>query len=538
MKYFTLPVCLILSATIIPFLALVTGSHDFVSFDDGVNIVNNDNFKGLSLENLHWMLTSGKLGVYEPVSWFFKSLQYARFGLSPRAFHTTTLIIHLLNVVLLYLCIAHLLQIVFSQARPDSIILIAAITAFLYGIHPLRVEVVAWASGQSYAVGSLFFLSGILTYIKYRASPGNIGWLLASVLLYVMAIFGKSAMVMLPAWILILDVTVFKRRDYGRILIEKLPYIIVGLATVVTVVLINEHAMGDRHYILPWPEKFGRAVLAITIYPLQTIWPPNLSPFQPIPDWSLKIWDKIPLLVTIGLSAIFYIAIRACKTNPWGLAILVAYVTVLLPVLGFIQHGNSALSADRYTYISTLPFYLGAAGLWFKYHLTHPLSRLLRGSLVVLVILLSWLTIQQVAVWKNSRSLWTHALEIHPANSLALNNLGFGYWLEKEYEIARDYLEQAVLVDPEYEHAMINLGVTYYELDRCELAVELYLKAAERNHKKSQGLFNNLGNCYIKLGQYEKAIAPYRRVLEMNPDHPKARGSLNRVLEHLGRAAE
>ncbi len=538
MKYFTLPVCLILSAVIIPFLGLVTGTHDFVSFDDLENIVNNPNFKGLNRDNLDWMLTSGKLGVYEPVSWLLKSLQHGLFGSTPRVYHATTLLLHLINTLLVYLCFAHLLRIVFQQATVNQILITAAVSAFFFGIHPLRVEVVAWASGQSYAVGALFFLASILTYLRYRQGPKYASLLALSVVLYSLAVLGKSAMVMLPAWIILLDIVVYRRSDYRTILLEKIPFAIVGIVTVAVVVLINDHAMGDSHRILPWPEKFGRAILATGIYPVHSIWPPNLSPFHPLPQWGFKIWDKIPLLITFLLLALSFIAIRLFPRNRWILAMLLAYFAMLLPVLGFIQHGVPALSADRYTYISTLPFFLGLGGLWLGYRDRISTANLGRNGMIALAVLLSWLTIQQVAIWKNSRTLWTHALAVHPGNALALNNYGFDFWLNKEYETARDYLEQAVLIDPGYEHAMINLGVTYYELDRCDLAIELYQRAALDHHKYSQGLFHNLGNCYLRLGQLEQAVAPYQRVLELNPNHTRAKNALNLVLKQLGRAAE
>ena len=112
---------------------------------------------------------------------------------------------------------------------------------------------------------------------------------------------------------------------------------------------------------------------------------------------------------------------------------------------------------------------------------------------------------------------------------------GFDYWTKQDYVTARKYLEAAYLSEPTNEFPLINLGVTYYEMDRCDLAIEHYLEAAKTHHSESAGLFNNLGNCYVKIGEYEKSIPHFRRAIEIDPDHPKAGPSLQRILKHLGK---
>ena len=540
MKKGRFAIALLLCASILPFLGLATGSHEFSGFDDQINIVDNPNIKGMSWENIKWMFTGAKLGVYEPLSWLIKGAIFEMAGLSARAFQLTTVALHLGNVVMLYLCAAGIFTVLFKHQSLSRIRLVSALMALAFGVHPLRVEVVAWVSGQSYAVGAFFCMFAILAYLQYRQRVDQQAtawpWFMLSVVLYICAIFGKSAMVLLPVWLLLLDWYVYGRREIRQILLEKLPFFIIMVATVVTVALVNEKAMGDNHLILSWPEKFGRAVIAVFIYPLETLWPPNLTPVFAVPRWSIDIWATVPVLASIGLLLLAYAVLRRYKSSPWPFAVLFAYGVFLLPVLGFVQHGNPILVADRYTYVSTLPLYLVAAGFYLKQDLTNSAKRHLRAGFAILILLFSWMTIKQVGYWRNDKVLWERALQIQPYNVFAGNNLGFLYYTDGDYATARKYLEMAFLSAPHNEFPLLNLGVTYYEMDRCDLAIEHYQRAAKEHHGNSDGLYNNMGNCYLKLGQYEAAIPNFRRALEINPKHPKAGASLKRVLDFLGRS--
>lgn len=532
-------IVLVLLASILPFLGLATGSHEFSGFDDRVNIIDNSNIHELSWENVKWMFTGAKLGVYEPISWFIKGSIIEVSGLSPRAFHLTSLALHLGNVVMLYFLAVGILSVLLRDVPVSRISLVSAFMALIYGIHPLRAEVVAWGSGQSYAVGAFFCLSALVCYLQYRNRVDKhlsaYPWLALSALMYVCALFGKSAMVLLPVWLLLIDWYIYQRRDLQRILLEKVPFFLIMIATVVIIVLVNERAMGDNHQILSWPEKFGRAVVGVFIYPIQTLWPPNLTPVYTVPRWGLNIWDKVPLLATIALATIGFYAIRAHKINPWPFAVLFAYGVFLLPVLGFVQHGNPILVADRYSYVSTIPLYLVVAACYLKLELNEAVKTHIKTGLTVCILLLTWMTVKQVGYWQNDKILWKRALQIQPYNAFAGNNLGFRYYKEKDYAAARKYLETAYSSAPHNEFPLLNLGVTYYQMERCDLAIEHYLEAAKTHHADSDGLFNNLGNCYVKLGKYEESIPHFRRALEINPQHPKAGKSLENVLLHLGR---
>ncbi|MEM7359847.1 MAG: tetratricopeptide repeat protein [Pseudomonadota bacterium] len=522
---------------VLPFLDLFTGSHKFLGFDDAINIINNDRIHSLSWDNIVWMFTSDKLGVYEPLSWLLKATVIEIFGIAPTTIHITSVFVHVLVSLMFYRCAVIILQQLFPTKDPAHIKYACLLLAVLFAIHPLRAEVVAWASGQSYAVGALLLLCSLYMYLRYcqEQVEGRRGYvfLAISAFCYLGGIFGKSAMVMLPLWLLLIDWFVYSRRQLPRIIIEKIPFAAIALGTVVLVALVNEQAMGNNHVILSWPEKFGRAVLAVFLYPLQSLLPFNLTPSLAVPKWGIAITDPAPFAGLLILLAICYRSIKLLKQNCWPLVLLVAYIGFLLPVLGFVQHGNPILAADRYAYVSTMPFYLAVAGLVLTSPTLSSPTRALKFAMFSFFGILLWLSVHQVRYWANDIKLWARAIAIQPYNSFALNNLGFNYWVKEDYETARLYLERAHSFAPANRFPMINLGVTYYELNRCDLAVEHYLRAAEQHHARSDGLYNNLGNCYIRLKRYKDAENAFKKAVKLNPSHPKAVKSLARVQKRL-----
>ena len=480
-----------------------------------------------------WMFTGTMLDVYEPISWLVKTSVISLFGFSANAIIFTSVLLHILNAFLLYACAQIILTQVFAKSDQNELKLVAIIMAIIFAVHPLRVEVVAWASGQSYAVGAVFFLTSLLMYLKYRCLHAReqpaFHLLLGSILAYLFAVMGKSAMVMLPAWLVLIDWFVFNRRDIKAIIIEKIPYALIAGVMVLIVLSANQDTTGDSQIILSWSEKIGRALISLLVYPVQTLWPTNLTPVYVLPHWDFSITARMPLSALGAILFIGVVMMRAFKANPWPLAVSIAYILMLLPVLGFIQHGTPTLAADRYSYISTIPFYLLAAGWVISKIEKEKFSVVNKMTVFFIVGALSLLTMAQTKVWRSDLSLWQHALEVQPYNGVAGNNLGYVHLINKRNEQARLPLEKAVLFDPGNERSILNLGYIYYELNRCDLAISLYLDAVNSRHPHSDSMHNNLGNCYLRTRQFDKATTALTRALELNPNHPKAPAILQRV---------
>ena len=194
--------------------------NDFVNWDDDQNFLENPFYRGLGWAQLRWDWTSFWLGVYQPLAWMILGAEYVLFGLKPWGYHLTSLILHALNTVVLFLLTVSLLTRCRSRPGPEDpgrMALAAGLASALFAVHPLRTEVVAWASCQPYLPCALFSMLAVLAYL--RAFPDGQTprwrWLLATFALFVAALLSKAVAVTLPAVLLILDVYPLRRLGGG-----------------------------------------------------------------------------------------------------------------------------------------------------------------------------------------------------------------------------------------------------------------------------------------------------------------------------------
>jgi hypothetical protein len=167
---------LVAGSVIVAFLGLFAGGQELLGWDDKTNIVDNEGYKGLDGAHLAWMLKAAHLAVYEPFAWLLKAVEHAAFGPSARGFHLVTLALHVASTLVVLDLARRLLGRAWASAEPAEVETGAVFAALLFGIHPLRVEVVAWASGQSYALAGLFFLLSLSAYRATSRPGGAGGW--------------------------------------------------------------------------------------------------------------------------------------------------------------------------------------------------------------------------------------------------------------------------------------------------------------------------------------------------------------------------
>src|SRR5215470_5016492 len=152
------PGVLVAAITLLTFLPAL--GNDFVNWDDVENFLNNPHYRGFGWTNIRWMLTTVHLGHYIPVTWLTLGLDYVLWGMDPRGYHFTAVLLHALNAALVYVLAYRLLELGFrtrsdasdevEQPGTDSsgtrhgLAVGAAIAALFFSVHPLRVESVAW----------------------------------------------------------------------------------------------------------------------------------------------------------------------------------------------------------------------------------------------------------------------------------------------------------------------------------------------------------------------------------------------------------
>src|ERR1043166_1822243 len=229
-------------ATVVTFLpTLQTG---FVNWDDQTNLLDNPNYRGMTWTNLHWMFTTFHHSLYRPLTWVSLALDYTFWGMNPAGYHLTSLALHAVNAILVYLLIQRLLALRYKDSAPTkglSSKIPAALGALLFAVHPLRVESVVWISARNDVLSAFFILLTIIFYLQYgkrdERERSRYGWFAAALVVYAFSLLSKASGITLPLVLLVLDVYPLERLGkngwFGqaarKVWYEKLPFLLLAL---------------------------------------------------------------------------------------------------------------------------------------------------------------------------------------------------------------------------------------------------------------------------------------------------------------------
>ncbi len=539
--------------------------NDFVNWDDLHTFLSNQRYRGLSPSHLKWMFTTLYMGHYQPLSWVSHGLVYTVWGMNPVGYHLVNLLLHVANAVVFYFVIVALLRPVESGRTPSALgMRVAAVVGTLFfAIHPLRVEPVAWATERREVLSAFFLLLTVLTYLrmqreKQSASATASRWLVVSLVCYALSLLSKATGLPLPIVLLALDVYPLGRwtgrsggRDTGTaVLIEKLPYaLLASAAASIAVVGVRQEAARPlaQHGLL---QRTMQAAYGLCFYVWKTLVPFRLSPLylleQPL-DPTAPRYVACALLV----SAITAVLVVQRRRYPWALVAWVCYVALVAPVLGFAQSGPQ-IAADRYTYISCLPWaVLVAAGTYQVWLLRagrrcgRPLSAAAAVVLTAALAVLGARTHAQVYVWRDSLTLWTHVLQIEPANYFAYNNRARARELADDLDGALADCNRALQLNPQHVEAYYNRGNVRRTKGDLDGALADYNQALQFNPLYS-GAYNKRGSLRQARGDLDGALADYNEALRLAPDFAnayanrgdayQAKGDLRRALDDFNRA--
>ncbi len=514
-------------------IALATGAaflpslqNHFVNWDDYVNLVDNPHYRGLGWTELSWMLTTFYMSHYRPLTWMTLGFDYLVWGLDPFGYHLTNLLFHCANAVLFYLVSLRLLALAYSISAPSESVMLrlaSGFAALLFGLHPLRVEAVAWVSARNDLVAGFFFFLTVLCYLRATAEPtmeiGRRRWMGMALMTFVLSLLSKAIGMTLPVILLILDVYPLRRLggDLGwfgpaarKVWREKIPFILLALAAGVIAVMAKEEAgaLKDAERYGPLL-RLAQALFGLVFYAWKTIYPLGLSPLYELPveldpwDWPFILSGLLVASITVGLLAL---------RNRWpaGLILGVYYVIVLTPVLGVAQSGPQIV-ADRYSYLSCLGWaMMGGAGLIYFWRVRldrYSRSRALGfavGAVAVVAVVLGALTWKQTQIWYDSETLWRHALSVTQTSHSVHYNLATVLQDRGNLDEAIEHYRKSLQIYPAAD-AHYNLGYALEQRNEPSQAVEHYRRAIKINPKYWDA-HNNLAILLESRGNIEEAI--------------------------------
>jgi tetratricopeptide (TPR) repeat protein len=581
-----LPLAAVFALTAIAFVPAIF--NQFVNWDDEQTLTGNVAYRGLSARELRWMWTTFHTGHYQPLTWMTWGVDYLVWGLNPAGYHLGNVVLHALNATLVGV-IATRLFVVVHPERLDSLTARAfgVAAGLLFGVHPLRVESVAWATERRDVLSAFFFLLALLAYLRHASSPrrgaGRSLALGAAVVLFACALLSKAITMTLPAVLLILDIYPLRRvggsrgwwsPETRRVYLEKLPFAILAGAAA----LLAPRALGHMPQ-LSVARKLAVSSYSFAFYLWKTILPRSLSPLYEMPANVIPTEPRYLVGYAVVISA-GVLAWKARRHWPSVSAGLAAYTVTALPVLGVVQNGPQ-ITADRYAYLPGVALgVLGAAGIWW---LAGRAGRSMAVAVgVVLVSTLGSLTWRQVHVWHDTATLWAHAValdasspvarenvglehfragdldgairefrravELKPASPTAHVNWGVALARQGHLDSAVNHYRMAYALDSTTDDALVNWGVALQEQGRAEEAIDLFRRAAdaaESGRASSRYLADveasahaNWGLSLARLGRDNEAIEHFSIALRLAPLNQNANNNLGVVLARVGRTSE
>jgi tetratricopeptide (TPR) repeat protein len=526
---------LLVAATLATFLPAV--HCGFVNFDDTGYIVNNPHVReGLTAGSIAWAFTNTKFCLWIPLTWLSYMFDVHFHGLDPAGHHLTNVLLHCANVVLLFLLLARM------TGAPWR----SAVVAGLFALHPLRVESVAWVAERKDVLSTFFALLALRAYAIYAEAP-RVSRYAVVVLWLALGLMAKPMLVTLPFVLLLLDYWPLRRigsaptsgpaasprsRAMG-LLLEKLPLVALAVGMAVLAIVVAQRG-GAIETSRSLDVRLANALVSYVRYLGKTFWPARLTSFYPFPDaWP---WWQVAggalLLGVLGVSAL--LVRRRC---PYVTVGWLWFVGGLVPAIGLIQAGNQAM-ADRFTYVPMMG--LLVAIVWGAHEIlgrTPARASALAVVAVLVLAVLGTLSRRQVAYWKDSRTLFAHAVEVTPDNWVAHNNLGNALATEGRPEEAIAHFDEALRLQPSYADAQFGLGVALAAQGKFDEAIAQYERALELDPTHVQA-HNNFGVILLARNDVEGALDQFIAAVRLEPDVGPPLANLRLALTRLGYAEE
>jgi tetratricopeptide (TPR) repeat protein len=530
-RYYPAGVCIFLTAVVLALYWQVQ-YYDFVDYDDNIYILENAHVQlGLSRQSFIWAFTTTHTAAnWHPLTWLSFLFDYELYRFNPAGYHWTNIFFHAANTLLLF----------FIFLRTTGEIWKSAFVSVLFAIHPINVESVAWIAERKNVVSTFFGLLTILAYVFYVEVPGIKRYALV-LLSFAMSLMAKPMLVTLPFILLLLDYwplrripVVMKDRRNGilwpeffPLMREKLPMLFLsGVSAIITVYAAQRGDAIKGLDAFPFIARLTNAIVSYVAYLEKMIWPQNLAAFYPH-EGVVSFWKIVAACIVIG-----GVTALVLYTFPRYRYLFVGwfwYVGTLFPVIGLIQVGYHSM-ADRYAYIPLIGIFIiiswGFPEILSRLPIKKTRLILPAGMIVSFFALLTW---QQMQHWRNSETLFQHALAVTKNNYQAHQGMGNVMLRRGNMDNAAGHYKEALRIKPDHADVLNNLGLVFMYQGKLEDAMQQYREALQIKPIKAR-TYNNMGVLFAMQGKTENAIAQFREALRIDPEYLSANKNLQLAL--------
>jgi hypothetical protein len=505
------------------FLAVVTFAvfwqvhqYDFVNIDDPVYIIENGHIQsGITLDGLRWAFSTRYADLWHPLIWLSFMFDYQLHGLNAGGYHLTNLILHILSTLLLF----------WLFCRMTGEIWKSAFVAAVFALHPLHVESVAWIAERKDVLSAFFWMLTLCLYVYYTEKPAVKRYLLV-LFSFVCALMSKPMVVTLPLIMILLDYWPLKRFESKKEnwvlwqFKEKIPFFILS-AVIIIITLYSPNDANISAKGVPLASRLANAPVSFLTYLTKTFWPQDMAVLYPflfnIRAWQVLCASSMILVISVAV-------IVLAKRLPYLFAGWSWFAITIVPVIGIIQISSEApyAMADRYHYLPSIGITVMLAwGIASLFKSDDTRRRILFPAAIAFLAILSVLSWQQCRYWKNSITIFNHALQTTKDNYVAHNILASALFNKERFAEAFAHYNEAIKLNPSYANAFFNRGNAYVRLDKYQQALNDYNQAIALSPFFSEA-YNNRAFIYIKLDRYQQAFDDYSKAISLKPDYTDA----------------
>jgi tetratricopeptide (TPR) repeat protein len=506
------------------FIYSQTSEFDFVNFDDPLYSLNPHNREGPTAESLEWALTSADDSNWLPLTRLTHIVDTSLYGKRAGPVHVENYLLHIFASIMVFWFLFRA-----TGSRWPS-----AFTGILFAVHPLHVESVAWASERKDVLCAVFWFLTLHSWVAYTTTPTR-GRYLRSVLFFVLGLMSKPMIVSLPVILALLDFWPLRRPFSRALVVEKIPFALLSVFSAVVTFLVQK-AGGAVQTVekISVPLRIENSLTTWIIYPLKTLWPSGLAVFYPLGSgFALGA-----VLCGLLLAAISVAAVRLRQRFPFILTGWFWYLVSTLPVIGLVQVGVQS-RADRYMYIPMVGLAMIAAWGASDFLRARPwANRWVIASAVFALTAFSAVATRQTAYWRDSETLFRHAIQVTERNDTAWKTLGRAL-VAKPNRVADAVaaIREEVRIRPDSAEAHAELAGVLNEAGQREEAIREANTSLRLDPSFSTAHFYK-GTILQRQGKIEEAIMEFRIAIRASPSAAGPHFGLGSALASAGRMKE
>ena len=512
-------------AALVVLIAVVFGgvaTHSFITYDDPEYVTNNAVVhRGLTLDGIRYAFTTLAPYYWQPLTWLSLMADVSLWGVKAGPPLVENVVMHAIAALLLF----------FTFAKGTRNEWRSLALAAIWAIHPLRVESVAWVAERKDVLSTLFFIAAMLAYVHGRAvipsvseesggrgapyRPAPSLTLGMTTMFFLLAVMAKPMALTLPVALLLLDYWPLDRRPS---FIDKIPLFAIAIAVLVPTFIGQTRAIGG----IPLTTRLANAINSYLAYLGKHVIPNDLAVIYPYRN------DFDARTVVVCLLVLIAITVAALMRKRYAAMGWLWYVITLVPVIGIVQVGAQSM-ADRFTYIPSIG--LIAAVVWLIADLLPVRVAAAIGAIAIAIF--AALSIRQVGYWRDSETLFTHALAVTENNVVAELSLGDAMQAQgNQADATKHYLEAARL-----SHGaplpLAAAGAALVREQRLDEAIPLLKQALAANPNEpgvkenlkiaesgpTASVWNNRGVAYANQNDFANAEHAYQEAIKTDPKH-------------------